>query len=200
MRRSSRCEGRWRVVHDGYSVQTSYAIDFHPVSESLVYIVTLSDQPLTSPRRHQDGELSNRNDRTRGVPAVPRGQKKSRTRTSWLRRLGVKSSEMAVEAHHHIPYLEVIARIVWFPSFPSVSSFYHFITQIQILHNSHINFKMTSNSQDDPTSGCYVVFFWVLSRMLEPSQEDRVHRDMWSSNMAWFHATRSTRLQDHVSC
>ncbi len=87
------------------------------------------------------------------------------------------------------------ARIVWFPSFPSVSSFYHFITQIQILHNSHINFKMTSNSQDDPTSGCYVVFFWVLSRMLEPSQEDRVHRDMWSSNMAWFHATRSTRLQ-----
>jgi len=79
------------------------------------------------------------------------------------------------------------ARIVWFPSFPSVSSFYHFITQIQILHNSHINFKMTSNSQDDPTSGCYVVFFWVLSRMLEPSQEDRVHRDMWSSNMAWFH-------------
>jgi len=99
MRRSSRCEGRWRVVHDGYSVQTSYAIDFHPVSESLVYIVTLSDQPLTSPRRHQDGELSNRNDRTRGVPAVPRGQKKSRTRTSWLRRLGVKSSEMAVEAH-----------------------------------------------------------------------------------------------------
>lgn len=93
------------------------------------------------------------------------------------------------------------ARIVWFPSFPSVSSFYHFITQIQILHNSHINFKMTSNSQDDPTSGCYVVFFWVLSRMLEPSQEDRVHRDMWSSNMAWFHdQQRAPDYETHVSC